>query len=241
MSEETLHITVLICTQSRRPADPTIASLNAAARPTGQRYVSSSSPMRAPTARRFPADYASGRKPAAGLDRRADTRQIACVGPGIAHADGPIVAFVDDDHRVDQAYRPRLPMRPSLADAGLICGRILPDWDGTEPAWVLTMALSHLSAPVPRYDQVPRNEDRPRRIPSGNLVARLDVTRLQALLTELGPAGHDLGGAEDLEWVRRAMRQGALPLRACHRSIPYVDGALDLAHLMRKGFSGPSP
>src|SRR3569832_356309 len=39
-------------------------------------------------------------------------------------------------------------------DAGLYCGRILPDWDGTEPQWLHDVGHYLIyPLPVPRFDQ----------------------------------------------------------------------------------------
>jgi glycosyltransferase involved in cell wall biosynthesis len=65
-----------------------------------------------------------------------------------------LVAFVDDDHRVDVGYLENL-CRASAAypQADILCGRILPDWDGTEPAWVHDNGPYRIfPLPVPRYD-----------------------------------------------------------------------------------------
>lgn len=177
---------------------------------------------------------------------------IAEPTPGKSHAlnralpmlSDPVIAFVDDDHRVDSRYLAEV-ARAARAwpEAGLICGRILPDWDGTEPEWVHDTGPYRIyPLPVPRYDQgsSPMTVDLDGAIPGGgNLVARLDVIRATGpFLTELGPTGHDLGGAEDLEWVRRAMRGGAR-LRYAPEIVQYhyVDGArLTLPYLIQKGY-----
>ena len=154
------------------------------------------------------------------------------------------VAFVDDDHRVDTRYLVEVVAAlRAYPEAGLICGRILPDWDGSEPRWVHDTGPYRIyPLPVPRYDPGPQpfraGLEGP--IPGGgNLVARREVIRRTGpFLTELGPTGHDLGGAEDLEWVRRALRGGALlqyaPGILQHH---YVDPErLTLGYLLRKGF-----
>ena len=56
---------------------------------------------------------------------------------GLAAIDSGVVAFVDDDHRVDPDY-PLAVVNAFETEPGadLVCGRILPDWTGEEPAWV---------------------------------------------------------------------------------------------------------
>ena len=50
--------------------------------------------------------------------------------------DDGLVAFVDDDHRIERGYLVNM-FRAArrYPDATLLCGRILPDWDGSEPKW----------------------------------------------------------------------------------------------------------
>lgn len=158
--------------------------------------------------------------------------------------ESPLVAFVDDDHRVDTQYLAAVAgAAQRWPEAGLLCGRILPDWDGKEPTWVHdTGPFRIYPLPVPRYDlgATPERIDTRGTIPGGgNLVARLDVIRRTGgFLTDLGPIGHDLGGAEDLEWIRRAMQRGAL-LQYCPDIVQYhyVDTErLTLSYLLRKGY-----
>ncbi|MFZ1545896.1 MAG: hypothetical protein WAT12_02185 [Candidatus Nitrotoga sp.] len=48
-----------------------------------------------------------------------------------------LTAFVVDDHRVDENYLVAIAhAAQNCSDVGLYCGRILPDWNGTEPVWV---------------------------------------------------------------------------------------------------------
>lgn len=158
--------------------------------------------------------------------------------------ESPLIAFVDDDHRVDTGYLVEVVNAArQWPEAGLLCGRILPDWDGKEPSWVHdTGPFRIYPLPVPRYDlgTTPERIDARGTIPGGgNLVARLAVIRQTGgFLTDLGPIGHDLGGAEDLEWIRRAMQGGAL-LQYCPGIVQYhyVDTErLTLSYLLRKGY-----
>jgi GT2 family glycosyltransferase len=125
-------------------------------------------------------------------------------------------AFVDDDHRVDISYLASVARAAEdYPDADILCGRILPDWDGSEPAWVHDDGLYRIyPLPVPRYDLGPR----PIRSPQdqvtpggGNLVLRTSLfARVGDFSTSFGPVGRGLGGAEDHEWVLRAIAAGAV-------------------------------
>lgn len=247
MTPSDLPITVLICTHNRvELLSRVIASLNQA-RPADQARVRLLVVANACSDGTH--DYlATYTPPPGGLP----LEWIAEPTPGKSHAlnralpllTDPLIAFVDDDHRVDAHYLAEVAQAArDWPEAGLICGRILPDWDGSEPPWVHDTGPYRIyPLPVPRYDQgdIPMAVDLEGAIPGGgNLVARLEVIRATGpFLTELGPTGHDLGGAEDLEWVRRALRGGArlhyAPGIVQHH---YVDGArLTLPYLVQKGY-----
>jgi arylsulfatase A-like enzyme/GT2 family glycosyltransferase len=173
--------------------------------------------------------------------------------PGKSHAlnraipeiNTELTAFVDDDHRIDESYLTAIERAAQMwPDAGFYCGRILPDWDSTEPAWVHDEGPFRIyPLPVPRYDQgnSPKTitaEEGP--IPGGgNLVVRRHVFELTGKFsTELGPHGHDLGGGEDSEYVLRAMTRGVrcqyTPAMVQHH---YVDTErLKLAYLLKKAY-----
>jgi GT2 family glycosyltransferase len=64
------------------------------------------------------------------------------------------------------------------------------------------------------------------------------VARIGSFATDMGPRGHDLGGAEDLDWVLRALQLGAR-LRYVPEVLQYhyVDAArLTLPYLMEKAY-----
>ncbi len=125
-------------------------------------------------------------------------------------------AFVDDDHRIDVAYFESVSRAATdYPDADILCGRILPDWDGSEPEWVHDDGPFRIyPLPVPRYDLGPQ----PIRSPQdqvtpggGNLVLRTSLFGLAGdFSTSYGPVGRGLGGAEDHEWVLRAIAAGAV-------------------------------
>jgi arylsulfatase A-like enzyme/glycosyltransferase involved in cell wall biosynthesis len=244
-----VRITVLICTHQRAALlERTIASLNAADRPSDAEvnlFVVANACTDG--THRFLEGYG-----ARGNAAILPLAWIAEPTPGKSHAlnqafakiDGDAVAFVDDDHRVDGRYLVEIANAlRTYPQADLICGRILPDWDGTEPAWVHDTGPYRIyPLPVPRFDHggEPRAIGLAGPIPGGgNLVARLGIIRRNGgFLTELGPTGHDLGGAEDLEWVRRALRGGA-KLQYAPRIVQhhYVERErLTLSYLVRKGF-----
>ena len=158
--------------------------------------------------------------------------------------DSELVAFVDDDHRVDSDYLANICVaEEDYPDAGLFCGRILPDWDGSEPAWVHeTGAYRIYPLPVPRFDQgdAPLLLTPEIAIPGGgNLFLRVEwLSRTGPFSTDLGPTGHDLEGSEDLDWVLRAQELGAqLQYVPSVVQYHYVDlQRLKLGYLMKKAY-----
>jgi GT2 family glycosyltransferase len=130
------------------------------------------------------------------------------------HVDGQLVAFVDDDHRVDSAFFESVARAvDAYPQAGLFCGRIIPDWDGTEPSWVHDQGPYRIyPLPVPRFDlgEQPCELSAEGTIPGGgNLVMRTEVLRqVGRFSTELGPKGRGLEGSEDTDYVLRALALG---------------------------------
>lgn len=244
------RLTILICTHDRAGLlERTLVSLNAARRPADwmvDALVAANACSDSTHA--FLDDY--GRR---ALERGwLPLAWFAEPTPGKSHAlnsalpriSGDLVAFVDDDHRVDAGY---LEAVCAAADAhpqaGLFCGRILPDWDGSEPAWVHDQGPYRIyPLPVPRFDlgDVSRAVTSELAIPGGgNLFLRTDWLGLVGRFsTDLGPTGHDLGGSEDVEWVLRALQLGAqlqyVPDAVQHH---YVDTSrLTLPYIIKKAY-----
>ena len=242
------RLTVLICTHDRAGLlAKALDSLDVAARPPGW------------TVDVLVAANACHDGTHALLDRRRAARPptlpldwFAEPVPGKSHAlnsalpriTGDLVAFVDDDHRVDTQYLCAVcTAADAHVDADFYCGRILPDWDGSEPAWVHDTGPYRIyPLPVPRFDQgdVPRELTPDQAIPGGgNLSVRVPwLQRVGGFATDLGPTGHDLGGSEDLDWVLRALQLGAR-LRYVPQMIQYhhVDTSrLALDYLLRKAY-----
>lgn len=239
---------VLICTHNRRELlSRVLASLDAARRPRGW---SVSVLVMANACSDDTLDYLSTR--AHGLPLRADHEPA----PGKSNAlnralpmtDCDAVAFVDDDHRVDAGYLEAVCAAFDRApEADLLCGRILPDWDGSEPEWVHDEGRYRVyPLPVPRFEL---GDDfgpvtRPRAIPGGgNLAVRgAWLRRIGRFSVELGPQGHNLGGAEDIDWVLRGIALGArLYYAPAMVQYHYVDGArLQTGYVVRKAFARSS-
>lgn len=248
MTAPPFELTVLICTHNRvELLSRVIASLNAARQPSAASvhlFVVANACTDGTHA--YLANY------------RTDAGKLPLIWtaestPGKSHALNRAlpqirtgaVAFVDDDHRVDADYLVNACTAfATYPHADLFCGRILPDWDGTEPAWVHdTSPWRIYPLPVPRYERGNAAQEitvKTGGIPGGgNLLARAEwLDRVGPFATDYGPVGHDLGGAEDLQWVIRALKLGArvqyVPDIVQHH---YVDVArLKLPYLMEKAF-----
>lgn len=243
-------LTILICTHNRADLlERVLASLNAAKRPAMPVQILVAANACSDDTMARMQRYHDRQEASGWLSLRA----IEVPTPGKSHAlnraipeiESELTAFVDDDHRVDENYLLAIEQAVlAWPDAGLYCGRILPDWDGTEPGWVHDEGPYRIyPLPVPRYDQggQPKTitaEEGP--VPGGgNLVVRRQVFELAGQFsTELGPHGHDLGGGEDSEYVLRAMTRGVrcqyVPDMVQHH---YVDTErLRLGYLLRKGY-----
>lgn len=244
------RLTVLICTHDR--ADllaKALASLNAATRPSGwtvdilvaanacrdgthaalDKYL-----MHATARGDLPLTWLVEPKP--GKSNALNT--------ALPRIDSDLVAFVDDDHRVDAFYLEAIcRTAESCPEADIFCGRILPDWDGSEPAWVHETGPYRIyPLPVPRFDQgsVAGELSPDVAVPGGgNLFLRNRwCAKIGPFATDMGPSGHDLGGAEDLDWVLRALRLGArlwyVPDMVQYH---FVDASrLTLGYLMKKAY-----
>ena len=157
---------------------------------------------------------------------------------------GDLVSFIDDDHRVDRDYFVSVAEGAGrYPHASIICGRILPDWDGSEPRWVHdTGPYRIFPLPIPRYDEGDQSREITvnGRVPGGgNLCVRREVFgRVGGFSTDLGPHGHDLGGGEDIEFVNRCLAAGErIQYVPSIRQYHYVDPErLRFGYLLRKSF-----
>ncbi len=130
----------------------------------------------------------------------------------ISMLDADIIALIDDDHRVSGTYLEQIYHAVNeYPSTTIFCGKILPDWDGSEPHWIHDSGpFAIYPLPIPRYDQ--GNKTKPIELNKGpypgggNLFLRRDVfSRVGRFSTKLGPKGHNLGGGEDSEFIHRAL------------------------------------
>lgn len=245
-----MHLTILICTHNRSGLlQRTLASLNRAQRPADC-SVSVMVVANACTddTEQILENYGSRAAkqdwlPLVWLEEAKPGKSNA-LNRAIPALDSELVAFVDDDHRVDELYLINIcAAAHSHPAATLFCGRILPDWDGSEPNWVHDTGPYRIyPLPVPRQDQGedPHPVGLQGPIPGGgNLVLRRHVfDRIGGFSLELGPQGHNLGGGEDTDFIRRALGAGEqlfyVPdIKQYHHVDP---SRFRLVYLLRKSF-----
>jgi GT2 family glycosyltransferase len=252
MSAGPRTLSVLISTHNRAALlDRTLAYLNAARLPTDW-AVEILVVTNACTDRTHPLLERYASRPTVLGRPRIPLRWVAEPLPGKSNAlnraipllTSNLVAFVDDDHRVDVDYLDNICSASSrYPDADILCGRILPDWDGTEPPWVHDSGPYRIyPLPVPRYDlgEEPMPSPDETAIPGGgNLILRTALfAKVGPFSTDYGPVGHNLSGGEDQEWVKRAIAAGArLQYVPDIVQYHYVDHLrLKLAYLLHKAF-----
>lgn len=214
-------LTILICTYNRAELlEQALHSLNAAQRPEswkvkilvaanacrdGTHRLLESYQRDATRRDWLPLDWFAERAPGKSFALNAAI-------PRVQQSD--IVAFVDDDHRVDRNYLTAVcAAADGYPDITLFCGRILPNWDGTEPAWVHSEGEYKIRPlPIPRSDGGPIARELTMDDPTpggGNLFLRGFVfDQVGPFQTKLGPHGHDLGGGEDSAFVLAALTSG---------------------------------
>jgi glucosyl-dolichyl phosphate glucuronosyltransferase len=129
---------------------------------------------------------------------------------GIRAALAPLIAFTDDDVRVDERWVSAVVRAfRQYPDADLVGGRVLPIWPATPPAW-LTMAhwaplalADHGDAPI----RITGN--RPICLVGANLACRRSVFEtVGPFTTNLQRVRNSIGSLEDHEFLLRVLRAG---------------------------------
>jgi len=132
----------------------------------------------------------------------------------IKSLDSDVFCFIDDDQIVEQDFIKQLIDGVALyPDIDIFCGRIWPDWDGSEPSWVHESGDFAIPIrPFPEYDLGGESVEllSQDRLPSGgNISVRKNVFDSIGLFSvELGPTRHNLVGGEDHDFLLRATSKG---------------------------------
>lgn len=124
------------------------------------------------------------------------------------------VCFIDDDHRIDKDYFIRIEHNINqYPKTKIFCGRIIPDWTGNEPSWVLDNGQYKIYPfPIPHFEMGnhPCLVTQHTKLPGGgNLIVHASVFDTVGFFsTELGPQGDNLAGSEDSDFILRALNKG---------------------------------
>lgn len=129
---------------------------------------------------------------------------------GIAEARGAVIAFTDDDIRVDETWVGRIAaLFEAFPEVGFAGGRVLPVWDHEPPAWLEATGY----APLALVDYGDRRRFIDPAHPLCLVGANLSIRR--AAIDSVGPfsthvqlLGHDAGSTEDQEIELRLLRAG---------------------------------
>ena len=244
------RLTVLICTHNRSALlRRVLTSINAAARPPHCAVellvvANACTDDTVSVLREYETEsQSSGSLPLRWIEEPKPGKSNA-LNRAIPMISGDLVSFIDDDHRVDRDYFVSVVEGAGCyPHASIICGRILPDWDGSEPQWVHdTGPYRIFPLPIPRYDDGDQSREITvnDRVPGGgNLCVRRELfQRVGGFSTDLGPHGHDLGGGEDIEFVRRCLAAGErIQYVPGIRQYHYADPErLRFGYLLRKSF-----
>jgi arylsulfatase A-like enzyme/glycosyltransferase involved in cell wall biosynthesis len=132
----------------------------------------------------------------------------------IAGTENAWLCFIDDDQVVESGYlQALLDGLDAYPHDAILCGRIWPAWDGSEPSWVHAQPPYAIPIrPFPEFDlgtqSLAITPDE--RFPSGGniTVHRRVFANVGGFAVDLGPTGHNLAGGEDHDFIGRATAQG---------------------------------
>lgn len=124
------------------------------------------------------------------------------------------LCFIDDDQLISPDFITNIVLSLSTyPEYSIICGHLVPDWDGSEPAWVHETGEYRIPIrPFPEFDMgdAPTEVFPEDKLPSGgNITVRLSAfEKCGRFSVDIGPQGHNLMGGEDIDFVRRCLNQG---------------------------------
>ncbi len=151
---------------------------------------------------------------------------------GIAASAGDVLAFTDDDVRVDQNWVTAIATAFAQTQCDLAVGRIRPIWPGARPAWYVTSGPYSIMAIAGGFDLgeqiIPTN-----RPPFGANMAvrRTMIEQHGGFRADLGPQGTAAGLGEDTEFGERLIRAGA---RCVYLPAAIVDHLVEARHCTKR-------
>jgi glycosyltransferase involved in cell wall biosynthesis len=129
---------------------------------------------------------------------------------GVEHAEGSIIAFLDDDCTADEHWvatiKSAFDRDPELAFVG---GRVLPVWESNPPLWLNTSHWAPLALLDYGKEERKINGQTPLGLLTANIAIRKEVfQQLGGFLPSLQRVKGSIGSMEDHEFVMRICRGG---------------------------------
>ena len=127
---------------------------------------------------------------------------------GIEKARGKILAFTDDDVTADPDWLWSLTSSLSSGEWSFAGGRIIPEWSGKLPDWILEQDLATMG-PFTGFDEGLEPKVLTRPTYGGNTAFRREVfQKYGRFRTDLGRSNNNLLGREDIEIANRLFAGG---------------------------------
>lgn len=130
---------------------------------------------------------------------------------GIRQARAPLIAFTDDDVRVDEHWVTAVVRSfHEHPDADLVGGRVLPVWPAPPPAWLTTERWAPLALADHGDTPFRITSARPICLVGANLACRRSIfDAVGSFTTTLQRVKDSIGSLEDHEFLLRVLRTGA--------------------------------
>jgi glucosyl-dolichyl phosphate glucuronosyltransferase len=128
---------------------------------------------------------------------------------GIAETESEILAFVDDDVRVEPNWLAELTAPLAGGEWAGVGGRVIPLWSCPQPKWLVMTGPNSPSSVLVSYEQGEEPHETIRPPAGANMAFRRDVfVKLGGFRTDLGPAPKSRILGEDSEISYRVMNSG---------------------------------
>src|SRR5262245_42939318 len=120
---------------------------------------------------------------------------------GVGEARAAIIAFVDDDVTVDSNWLSSLKVvLDSRSDLSFVGGKVLPDWNGTQPSWLTPDHWAPLALLDYGSEEFPISGNNPRGLLTANIAFRREVfDEVGMFLPDLQRVRNMIGSMEDHE------------------------------------------